>query len=311
LKPCPQPGHEQGASSVSLKPGFFFLTVDIQHLYSWRGDEMMSNYMQQFSLEGKVALVTGAAIGIGAEVAVALGEAGATVVVSDRDQVMGDKQVAELEALGSQAFFVKLDVSSEEDWKAAIATIEQQFGRLDILVNNAGIVLFESVDEMSVETFRSLQAINVDGVFMGCKYAAPLMKKHASAEGRASIINLSSMSGLFGNAFMSAYCSSKGSVRLMSKSLAAEFGPDHIRVNSVHPGIIYTDMGKGVQDMIQKRMGFDSEEESIAMSIGQTPLRALGTAEDVASPILYLASNASNFLTATELVVDGGISGTR
>jgi NAD(P)-dependent dehydrogenase (short-subunit alcohol dehydrogenase family) len=272
---------------------------------------MMSNYMQQFSLEGKVALVTGAAIGIGAEVAVALGEAGATVVVSDRDQVMGDKQVAELEAKGNRAFFVKLDVSSEEDWQAAIATIDQQFGRLDILVNNAGIVLFESVDEMSVETFRGLQAVNVDGVFMGCKYAAPLMKKHASAEDRASIINLSSMSGLFGNAFMSAYCSSKGSVRLMSKSLAAEFGPDHIRVNSVHPGVIYTDMGKGVQDMIQKRMGFDSEEESIALSIGQTPLRALGTAADVASPILYLASNASNFLTATEVVVDGGISGTR
>jgi 3alpha(or 20beta)-hydroxysteroid dehydrogenase len=272
---------------------------------------MMSNYMQQFSLEGKVALVTGAAIGIGAEVAVALGEAGATVVVSDRDRSMGDKQVAALEAKGSKAFFVKLDVSSEVDWKAAIATIEQEFGRLDILVNNAGIVLFETVDEMSVESFRSLHAINVDGVFMGCKYAAPLMKKHASAEDRASIINLSSMSGLFGNAFMSAYCSSKGSVRLMSKSLAAEFGPDHIRVNSVHPGIISTDMGKGVQGMIQKRMGFDSEEESIAMSIGMTPLCALGTAEDVASPILYLASKASNFLTATELVVDGGISGTR
>jgi 3alpha(or 20beta)-hydroxysteroid dehydrogenase len=271
----------------------------------------MSHYMQQYSLNGKVALVTGSAIGIGAEVAVALGEAGASVVISDRDPAMGEQQVAELTAKGSKAFFVKLDVSSEQDWKAAIATIEQEFGRLDILVNNAGIVMFESIDDMSVEKFRALQAVNVEGVFMGCKYASPLMKKNATAEDRASIINMSSMCGFHGNALMSAYCSSKGAVRLMSKSLAAELGPEHIRVNSVHPGIIYTDMGKGVQDMIQQRMGFESEAESKAMSVGSTPLRALGTSEDVAAPVLYLASKASNFLSAAELAIDGGLAGTR
>jgi NAD(P)-dependent dehydrogenase (short-subunit alcohol dehydrogenase family) len=268
----------------------------------------MNEFMQQFSLDGKVAMVTGSAQGIGAEIAVVLGKAGATVVISDRDADLGAQQVSALEEQGIKAVFVRLDVTSESEWQAAINTVEQQLGRLDTLVNNAGIMFYEPVDTLSLEKFRVMQTVNVDGVFLGCKYAAALMKKNASADQRASIVNISSLAGLFGSAWMCAYSTSKGAVRLMSKALAAEYGSDHIRVNSVHPGLIQTDMGTGVQELLKARTGMN-DEEATGFSLGVTPLRAFGTTQDVGGAVLFLASSMSNFMTATEIVVDGGIAG--
>lgn len=269
----------------------------------------MSNYEKLFQLDGKVALITGAAQGIGAEVAVALGELGAKVVISDRDHEQGERRAAEFQSKGIDARFVKLDVTCESDWQDAIKTIEKHYDRLDILVNNAGILFYESVEEMTLEKFRLIQTVNVDGVFLGCKYAIGLMKKHATPDNRASIINLSSMSGIFGTSLMSAYCTSKGAVRLMTKSMAAEFSDVHVRVNSIHPGLIQTDMANVVHDMFKQKMGFTDTDESESLGTDLAPLKAWGTASDVAAAIVFMASNASNFMTATEIVVDGGISG--
>lgn len=269
----------------------------------------MSNYPDMFSLQGQVALITGAAQGIGAEIALALGQAGATVVLSDRDSEQGNKLVAEFGEQGIQASFVHLDVTSEQEWQDAIAYIEDSLRRLDILVNNAGILFSEATENLSLEKFRMLQSINVDGVFLGCKTAKGLMARSATAEKRASIINLSSMAGMLGSSHLLAYCTSKGAVRLMTKSLAAEYGGDNIRVNSVHPGLIQTSMGDDVQALIKKKVGLGSVEEAKVVSQAKIPLRVLGTTRDVASAVLFLASAASNYMTATETVVDGGITG--
>jgi len=268
----------------------------------------MNHYQSLFSLEGKVAMITGSAQGIGAEVAEAFGDLGARVVVSDRDETLGSKQVAEFQERGVDAFFVRLDVTSEDEWQRAIDAVEQQHGRLDVLVNNAGVLFYDSIEEMSMDRFHFLMSVNVDGVLLGSKYAARLMKKNATADNRASIINLSSLAGLFGSSMLSAYSTSKGAVRLLTKSMAAEFGPEHIRVNSIHPGLIATAMQDDVQELLMKKMGMQSKEEAAGFSKAITPLQAFGTAGDVAAAIAFMASGASNFLTGTELVVDGGIS---
>ncbi|MBB6521026.1 SDR family NAD(P)-dependent oxidoreductase [Pseudoteredinibacter isoporae] len=267
----------------------------------------MASYKTQFQLQEKVALITGAAQGIGAEISRALGELGATVIVSDQDADLAESQVDNLKSAGIQAAFAKLDVTSEQEWQTTMMAIEKEHGHLDILVNNAGIMFYESVEEMSLDKFRLMQSVNVDGVFLGSKYASKLMKKHATAEQRASIVNLSSLAGLAGSSLVSAYCASKGSVRLMTKAMAAEFGADHIRVNSIHPGLIQTDMGDQVQDMLMQKAGLSSREEAQAIGLALTPLQAWGTPSDVASAVAFMASPASNFMTGTEIVVDGGI----
>lgn len=269
----------------------------------------MTNYSEKLQLKGKVALVTGAAQGIGAEVVTAFGELGASVIISDRLVEKGEQLVAELQANGVDASFCHLDVTSEQSWQATIDSIEERYGRLDILVNNAGVMFYGPVEELSLDKFRQMQAVNVDGVFLGCKSALALMKKNATADNRASIINLSSMAGLFGSAWNTAYCTSKGAVRLMTKAMAAEFGAAHVRVNSVHPGLIQTDMGDTVQELVKEKLGLEDTAQSKAFGVQLTPLQAWGTVVDVAAAVAFLASNASNFMTATETVVDGGISG--
>ena len=269
----------------------------------------MSIYTEKFKLDNKVALVTGGAQGIGAEVVRALSEMGAAVVISDRDVEQGEKLTAELQDKGATASFVKLDVGNESDWQAAIAIVEERYGRLDIMVNNAGILFSKSVEDTTLEQFQLMQKINVEGVFLGSKYAAGLMKKHATPESRPSIINMSSLAGLSGPKTLSAYACSKGAVRLMSKSMAADLGPYNVRVNTVHPGLIQTDMGDQVKAILKDRLGLNSIEEAHAVGLAMTPLGVFGTPQDVALMVGFLASDAANFLTGAEYIVDGGIDG--
>lgn len=264
----------------------------------------MRNYLSLYELEGKVALITGAANGIGAEVARAFYSVGASVVISDLDVEQGQALADEL---GERALFLSLDVTSETDWEAVILATEARFGGLHVLVNNAGMFYAESTQETSLAMFRKVQEINVDGVFLGCKHAMPLMAKSASAGDRASIINLSSVAGMVGQPFVAAYNASKGAVRLLTKSLAMECAHTQqpIRVNSVHPCIVKTDMGSQVLEDIAKVQGVTADEAEQGL-IAQHPLGQFAEARDIAVAALYLASDASRMMTGSELLIDAG-----
>ena len=195
-------------------------------------------------VSGKVALVTGAALGIGKATALLLAREGARVVVADMKEQEGHAVVAEIEAAGGEALFVSLNVTVEEDWSQAMAAILKQFGRLDIAVNNAGIAYTGTVESTSLTDWRRVQAVNLDGVFLGTRYAVEAMKP----QGGGSIVNLSSIEGLVGDPTLAAYNASKGGVRLFTKSAALHCARSgyKIRVNSVHPGYIWTPMVQGL-----------------------------------------------------------------
>jgi NAD(P)-dependent dehydrogenase (short-subunit alcohol dehydrogenase family) len=254
-------------------------------------------------VSGKVALVTGGASGIGRGCATALAREGATVVVSDVQDAMGREAVAAIEAAGGKAVYVRQDVTSEDGWSEIIAVIKAQFGRLDILVNNAGIGLAGPVTEMSLADFRRQQSINVEGVFLGCKHALPLMR----AGGGGSIINISSVAGLKAAPNLAAYSATKGAVRLFTKSVAMECAAlkDGVRVNSVHPGIIETAIWDSISTGIP---GGANRIDLDAMTAIATPIGVKGFPEDIALGVLYLASDDSRYVTGSELVIDGGMT---
>ena len=253
-------------------------------------------------VSGKIALVTGGASGIGRGCAEVLAREGATVVVTDVQQALGKDCVATIEAAGGTAIFLPHDVTSEDVWIDVIAQVKDRFGRLDILVNNAGIGLSGPVTEMSLADWRRQQAINVEGVFLGCKHALPLMR----AGGGGSIINISSVAGLTAAPNLAAYSATKGAVRLFSKSVAMECAAlkDGVRVNSVHPGIIETP----IWDSISGGMpGGANRIDLDAVTQVATPLGFKGLPEDIALGVLYLASDDSRYVTGSELVIDGGM----
>ena len=254
-------------------------------------------------LEGRVALVTGGARGIGAATARALAAAGAKVVVSD----VGDG-TATADAIGGA--WGKHDVTVEADWIAAVAFARETFGGLDILVNNAGVFWIKPIVETALEDFRRMQQVNVEGVFLGLKHAIPAIAERASRwDGGGSIINLSSVAGLVGQAGGLAYNASKGAVRLMTKSAALECarGGLKIRVNSVHPGIIDTPMmaQAAAASMAVTGEGANSTRERFAQA---HPMGRLGRDIDIANAIKFLASDAAAFMTGSEVVVDGGMT---
>jgi NAD(P)-dependent dehydrogenase (short-subunit alcohol dehydrogenase family) len=255
---------------------------------------------------GKVALVTGGASGIGEAIAELLAQEGATVVATDIDELRGPEVVARITKAGGKAVFLEQDVTSEARWAEIVAEIERRFGRLDIMVSNAGIgIAVPSIVDMSLADWRKQTAINLDGVFLSVKYSLPLMRKH----GGGSIIMMSSLAGLRGSQTLAGYCATKGGVRLFAKSIAMEcasFG-DGIRVNSVHPGIIDTPIWGKIPAGASGNMGnapIDPEERAKLA----TPLGYAGQARDIASGVLYLASEASRYVTGTELVIDGGMN---
>ena len=255
-------------------------------------------------VEGKVALVTGGASGIGAAVAELLAQEGASVVISDVDELKGPELAAALGRAGHDAIFLHQDVTSETRWAEVAVEIEQRFGRLDILVSNAGIgILVPSIVEMSLDDWRRQTAVNLDGVFLSVKYCLPLMRKR----GGGSVIMMSSLAGLRGGASLAGYSATKGGVRLFAKAIAMECAAasDGIRVNSVHPGIIDTPIWR--KDSMGAPSGQNAPVDPEELARLATPLGRAGHARDVANGVLYLASDASSYVTGTELVIDGGM----
>jgi 3(or 17)beta-hydroxysteroid dehydrogenase len=237
------------------------------------------------SLAGRIVLVTGAAGTLGRAVCSAIEAGDGTALRSDLD--------------GRPGMDLKLDVTREEDWSAAASFIAQKCGRLDGLVNNAGIVLVGDVEQTSLVDFRRVMAINVDGVFLGCKYAMPLLAKSRAA----SIVNISSVSGLVGGANLAAYNASKGAVRLLTKSVAlsgARKSPP-IRCNSVHPAFVAGDMVDGLAGTAR-----DPDRARTRMA-ADVPLGRLARPEEIAAGVMWLLSDASSFMTGSELVLDGGL----
>lgn len=254
-------------------------------------------------LLGRVALVTGAARGLGAAAAQALARAGANVVVSD----VAD---AAKTASAISGAYVRHDVTSEEDWIAAVAFAKETFGGLDILVNNAGIFWMKPIAMESLESFRRMQQVNVEGVFLGMKHAIPAIAERAQKwDGGGAIVNLSSVAGLVGAPNLIAYNASKGAVRLMTKAAALECAQAglKIRVNSVHPGIIDTPMMAEAASVIEKVTG-EGANATRTRFAERHPLGRMGRDTDVANAVLFLASDASAFVTGAELVVDGGMT---
>ena len=244
-------------------------------------------------LAGKVALVSGAASGMGQSEATIFAREGAKVVVADILEMEGKQVADKIAAGGGQARFVKLDVTSEAEWDAAVKAAVGAFGKLDVLVNNAGISGTYDQDMLSSAAWDKVMAVNATGVFLGMRAAIPLMKK----AGGGAIVNISSISGFVGqDGVHMAYNASKGAVRIMTKTAAVQLAGDGIRVNSVHPGFM--------PPMRTSKTSADPTWR--AKMLGAVPMKREGRVEEVAHAVLFLASDEASYITGTELVVDGG-----
>jgi NAD(P)-dependent dehydrogenase (short-subunit alcohol dehydrogenase family) len=253
-------------------------------------------------LNGKIALVTGAAMGMGQAFANAMAAEGATVILADINAAAGEQAAAEITASGGRAEFVELDVTSEAGWNAVAEAVGSRHGRLDVLVNNAGIAAAGSVEDCELDAFNRTMNINVTGVFLGCKLMLPLLKQSDGG----SIINISSIFGMVGDEAAVAYNASKGAVRTLTKSAAlhcATLEPK-VRVNSVHPGFVETPMvAKAVASLPE-----DYAAEYMARTVGRVPLGRIGQPDDLAGIVLFLAADESRYCTGSEFVVDGGFT---
>jgi 3(or 17)beta-hydroxysteroid dehydrogenase len=246
-------------------------------------------------LEGKVALISGGASGIGFATARRFAEEGAGVVLGDIDRAAGARAASEL-----GAEFEPLDVTSDEDWRNATDAVFARHGTLDILVNSAGIAPTGTIEEVTLEDWRRTMAVNLDGTFLGCRHGVRVMK-----QGRGgSIVNLSSVSGIIGGHNLAAYNASKGGVRLLTKSVALHCARKGygIRCNSVHPGFVETPM---LDEVV--RQGRDPSDTRAKLQ-ASVPLGRNARAEEVAAMIAYLASDESAFVTGAEFVIDGGVT---
>jgi len=263
-----------------------------------------------FSLDGKTALVTGGGAGIGKACTLALARAGAQVMATDIDGAAVEAVAAAARDQGLAVSAMQQDVCEESRWPVVVDATVREFGGLDILVNNAGIHDNCPVEADSLENVRRLNRVNVESVFLGMKYAAAAMKPGGAAGKGGSIVNLSSVAGLMGVPLESAYGATKGAVRLYTKHAAIEFAAlgYGIRVNSVHPGLIETEMGKKLLEGIVQYGLAESVEQARERIHSLTPLGRLGTAEEVASLVHFLASDAASYITGAEYVVDGGAS---
>ena len=244
-------------------------------------------------LDGKVALISGGAKGQGAAETRLFVREGAKVVFGDILDGDGKKVEAEIRDTGGEATYVHLNVTREADWRAAVATAVERYGKLNVLVNNAGILLRAKIEATTEEDWDRIMAVNVKGVFLGTKCALPAMRQ----AGGGSIINISSTAGLVGSpGETAAYTATKGAVRLFTKATAIQHAKENIRCNSVHPGPIATDM---IKDMLENRGAWEQR-------LRRLPMGRAGTADDVGYGVLYLASDESSYVTGSELVIDGG-----
>ena len=246
-------------------------------------------------LEGKIALITGGGSGLGAAAARRMHAEGAFVWITDRFEDGGQALAKEL---GERAVFRQLDVTLEAAWIEVIETIEAAHGKLDILLNNAGVGVVADIETTTLEQWRFVHSVNVEGTFLGCKHGIRLMKKTGG-----SIINVSSVAAMSGDPNLAAYCSSKGAVRTLTKSVAMHCARKQygIRVNSIHPAFIATPMVDGIV------AGAKDQEKARAGLARAIPLGRIGEPEDVAAAVAYLASDDAKFVTGSELVIDGGL----
>jgi 3(or 17)beta-hydroxysteroid dehydrogenase len=251
-------------------------------------------------VDGKIAVVTGAAMGLGEASARMLTREGARVILTDIKDVEGNSVTNAITRSGGTAFYMHHDVAKESDWEHIIGETIAKFGRLDVLVNNAGVGVGSAPEEQTLEQWRWLMSINLDGVFLGTKHAIRAMKQHPPKGG--SIINLSSIEGLVGDPNLGAYNAAKGGVRLYTKSVAlycARAGLN-IRVNSIHPGYIWT-------PMVENYLGQAGDVQQGRRTVdAMHPIGHMGEPDDIAYGVIYLASDESKFMTGAELVIDGG-----
>lgn len=245
-------------------------------------------------LDGKVALISGAARGQGAAEARMFAQEGAKVVIADILDAQGQQVEAEINELGGDALYIHLDVTSESDWQNAVQATVAKYGKLDILVNNAAIIIEKAaIEDRAAAEWDSVFEVNAKGVFLGTKHAIPELRK----AGGGSIVNISSVAGIGQSLHQEpAYAASKGAVRIFSKVTAAQHAADGIRCNSVHPGPIDT-------DMLASAMG---DEARLQDRLARVPMRRMGSVDEIAKGVLYLASDDSSYVTGSELVIDGG-----
>ncbi|MGE5202341.1 MAG: glucose 1-dehydrogenase [Acidobacteriota bacterium] len=255
--------------------------------------------MAGLRLEGKTAFVTGAASGLGKAIAAAFVAEGARVALADIDRGGGERAVREL---GSAALFLEHDVGDEASWVKSLDAAVAAMGGLTILVNNAGVARLGDVEHTTLEEWRFVHRVNLDGVFLGCKHSISRIAK----SGGGAIVNMSSVAGLIGVHNMAAYCSSKGAVRLLTKSVAMHCARRRygIRCNSIHPVYVDTPM---VDAMLTSARDPERTRQALAEMI---PLGRLGRPEEVAQMAVYLASDESSLVTGAEFVIDGGLSAT-
>ncbi|MCB1699681.1 MAG: glucose 1-dehydrogenase [Pseudomonadales bacterium] len=242
-------------------------------------------------VSGKVAIITGGASGMGKADAIALAQEGASVVVADLNEKDGQ---AVAQAIGGAAIFMRLDVTDEDNWKSVVSATKEKFGRLDILVNNAGMIALGNILDTDLATWRKINAVNSDGVFLGCKHAIPLMAE----SGGGSIINMSSVAAIHGQSFVAAYTASKGAVRSLTKSIAmfCKEQKNGIRCNSIHPDGVKTPM------VVKVAMGKDVATAEDIEEVGK--FGNMCDPEDIANLVLYLASDESRFVNGAEMLID-------
>ncbi|MDO4546918.1 MAG: glucose 1-dehydrogenase [Clostridia bacterium] len=247
------------------------------------------------NVKGKVIMITGAAGGLGSAMAEKLGENGATVYILDLNEQAGVQVVEALAQKGIEAYFYKVDVTSEDDWQRAVSGAVEKSGRLDVLVNNAGINIRKPVEEMTIDEWCTMMKVNTGSAFLGCKYAIPVMRR----QGGGAIINTSSVCGLIGHKYTpEAYTASKGAVTMLTKAIASRYAKDGIRCNSIHPSTVDTPL---VQTLFK-------DPQRKAERLGEVPLGRLATSDDVANAVLYLASDEAGFINGVALPVDGGVT---
>lgn len=246
-------------------------------------------------LQDKVAIITGGAAGIGFQTALLFLKEGARVVFTDVNQTAGEEALSELKKESQDVVFVKQDVSQEADWETVVKKAKEAFGRIDILFNNAGIYVIKPIPEITMDDWNRMMGINVTGVFLGLKHVLPEIEK----TGSGSVINASSIAGLKGSPGHLMYGASKGAVRLMTKDAAAEYASKGIRINSIHPGYITTQMA----NYASETLNLTKREMDKSYPLGR-----MGKPEEVAKMVLFLASDDSAFSTGAEFVLDGGVT---
>jgi 3(or 17)beta-hydroxysteroid dehydrogenase len=262
-------------------------------------------------LDGKVALISGAARGIGAETARLMASVGAKVMIGDILEDLGRQTAAAITDNGGEAASTRLDVTTEDGWKAALDATIDRFGKLDILVNNAGIFTGRDFEEATMEEWNRLVAVNMTGVFLGTKLAAPYLREAAKSSAHGSVIvNTASIAGLVGSQLDPLYSMTKGGVTLFTKSTALSFARKgyNIRVNSIHPGVIDTDMGAQTFASRAAQKGSNDVDEARSTAVTMHPIGRLGVADDIARGIVFLASDDAKFMTGAGLVIDGGLT---